>query len=246
MNNDYHLFRYVPVSSKTHLMNSKMKTIWFLLTLLSLVIIRDYVSLLCFLFFLFVIMYYSKISFINYLRGIYTLWPVYIAGFIITFLISLNVSFAFLTSIKLIFIILLFLIMTSTTSLSEIAWGLECTFNGLKKIKVPVSRISLRIAMDIKFISLIYDESKEIRKSMAYRGIPYKKGSLKSFKKMIVPVISISYKNSRRMVKIMRLRFYGNSKRRTNYHENKVTAFDKVLVVVPIVLLYVVIWLGWC
>jgi energy-coupling factor transporter transmembrane protein EcfT len=48
------------------------------------------------------------------------------------------------------------------------------------------------------------------------------------------------------MAKAMKLRFYGNSKRRTNYHENKVTKFDKVLVIIPIILMYIVIWLGWC
>ena len=80
---------------------------------------------------------------------------------------------------------------------------------------------------------------------MAYRGVSYNKNKLKSFKKMIVPVISLSYKLSRRMVKIMKLRFYGN-KKRTNYHENKVTKFDKILVFSPVILIYVVIWLGWC
>ena len=84
-----------------------------------------------------------------------------------------------------------------------------------------------------------------VRKSMAYRGISYNSNKLKSFKKMIVPVVSLSYKLSRRMVKTMKLRFYGN-KIRTNYHENKITSFDKVLVFLPIILIYIVIWLGWC
>ena len=137
------------------------------------------------------------------------------------------------------------LILTFTTSLSEIAWGFECAFACLKKINFPVSKASLKIAMDIKFISTIFEESKVVRKSMAYRGVSYNKNKLQSFKKMIVPVISLSYKLSRRMVKIMKLRFYGN-KKRTNYHENKVTKFDKILVFSPVILIYVVIWLGWC
>ena len=99
--------------------------------------------------------------------------------------------------------------------------------------------------MDIKFISTLFIQAKMVRKSMAYRGISYNSNKLKWFKKMIVPVVSLSYKLSRRMVKTMKLRFYGN-KIRTNYHENKITSFDKVLVFLPIILIYIVIWLGWC
>lgn len=246
MNNSYHFFRYVPIESKMHLMNSKMKTIWFIFCFLSLLIVKDYLSLFMLFIFLCVVVICSRIKIVNYLSGILILWPIYFVLFLLVFLISTSVSVSILITTKVVLIVLLFLIITSTTSLSEIAWGLECAFSSLKKIKIPVSKISLRIAMDIKFISLIFDEYKEIRKSMAYRGVSYKKNNVKSFKRLIVPVISLSYKNSRRMVKIMRLRFYGKSNRRTNYHDNKTTAFDKVLVIISIILVYVTILIGWC
>ena len=104
--------------------------------------------------------------------------------FLVIFFTTLNIQLAILWGLKTILIITLFLIFTFTTSLSEIAWGFECTFIKLKNINIPVSKISLRIAMDIKFISTVFEESKEIRKSMAYRGVPYKKGGLKSLKKI--------------------------------------------------------------
>lgn len=245
MNSKYPFFKYVTGESKIHLMNSKMKIIWFLITLLAIILINDYVSLLLFSLFLKFVMGFTKIDFLAYLSNALSVWVMYLFVFVIVFLITLNINLAIISGIKLLLIVTLFLILTFTTSLSEIAWGFECTFIKLKKIKVPVSKISLRIAMDIKFIATLFEESKSIRKSMAYRGVPYKKYGIASFKRMIVPVISISYKTSRRMVKVMRLRFYGNSKR-TNYHENKVTSFDKWLVTIPVLLIYFVIWLGWC
>ncbi len=244
MNSKYPFFKYITGNSLIHLMNSKMKIIWFLVTFLAIVLINDYLSLLLFILFLTFIMERTKINFMDYLYNVLSFWVIYFIFFIIMFLISIDVNLAIINSVKLILIVILFLILTFTTSLSEIAWGFECAFLKLKKINVPVSKISLRIAMDIKFISTIFEEAKAIRKSMAYRGIPYKNG-LSSFKRMIVPVISISYKTSRRMVKVMKLRFYGN-KKRTNYHENKISKFDKWLVLIPFVLLYLTIWLGWC
>ncbi len=80
---------------------------------------------------------------------------------------------------------------------------------------------------------------------MAYRGVAYKKNKIMAFKKMTIPIIRLSYKLSSRTIAAMKLRFYGSSKKRTNYHENKVTKFDKTLILFDIVLLYVVIWLGW-
>ncbi len=245
MRNKYPFFKYVTGNSKVHLMNSKMKIIWFLLTLIALLMVNDYVSLLLLTLFLLLVMANTKINPGAYISNTLMIWPLYALVLIICFSVFFNVTLSVLITLKVILIVLLFLILTFTTSLSEIAWGFECAFIKLKKIKIPVSKIALRIAMDIKFISTLFIQAKMVRKSMAYRGISYNSNKLKSFKKMIVPVVSLSYKLSRRMVKTMKLRFYGN-KIRTNYHENKITSFDKVLVFLPIILIYIVIWLGWC
>ncbi len=246
MRNKFPFFKYVTGDSKVHLMNSKMKIIWLLLTILTIILINDYISLVIVTLFLVFIMENTKINLGAYISNLLLVWPIYVLILIISFSFSFNLLFGVLTALKVVLIVLIFLILTTTTSLSEIAWGFECLFEKLKKLGVPVSKISLRIAMDIKFVSTMFEEAKTIRKSMAYRGIPYNKNKIISFKRMIVPVISLSYKLSRRMVKIMKLRFYGNSKRRTNYHENKITKYDKILVFVPFVLIYIVIWLGWC
>lgn len=244
--NRYPFFKYVTGDSKVHLMNSKLKIVWFLITFLSVLLLRDFVSLSIVFIFLFVIASNTKISFNAYVLNILLVWPVNVLIGLITLLCTFSITTAVLVGIKAMLVIFLFLILTFTTSLSEIAWGFECLFGFLKKIKFPVSKVSLRIAMDIKFISTLFEQSREIRKSMAYRGVPYNKKGLGAFKKMIVPVISLSYKLSRRTVKAMRLRFYGSSKRRTNYHENKTTNYDKILIFLSVVVTYVVIWLGWC
>lgn len=245
MKDKYPFFRYVTGDSKIHKLNSKMKIAWFLLSILLILILNDYISsLLIFLYLLF-IMKETKIPLLAYFENTLLIWIVYVLGFVITFLISCNVLLSCLITIKLMFIIILFLILTFTTSLSEIAWGFECLFLRLKKIHVPVSKISLKISLGIKFVATLFEQSKTIRKSMAYRGVSYSDSKFKTFKKMFFPIIRLSYKLSLRTGTAMRLRFYSNLKRRTNYHENKTTKFDKFLIVNCFVLIYLVIWLGW-
>ena len=242
----YPFFKYITGESKVHLMNSKLKIIWVLLYLLSIILVRDYVSLLIISSFLFIIMLNTKISLQAYISNLFKLRYFYVLMALLMFLLSFNISFAIFTFLKLILLICLLLVLTFTTSLSEIAWGIECAFIKLKKIKVPVSKIALKIAMNIKFISTLFEQYDEIRKSMAYRGVPYNKKGISTLKKLILPVIRLSYKRSRMMAKAMKLRFYGSSKRRTNYHDNKVTKYDKYLILISIITIYIIIWLGWC
>lgn len=245
MKNNHQFFRYLTGNSKVHLMNSKMKIIWFLILLINIAISRDLLSLtLCFLFLAFIILK-SKINMNTYGYNVLKIYPIYIFVFIVSFIINYSVLNCFFGVLKVILITLLILILTFTTSLSEIAWGIECVLRPLEKIGISVSNFSLRIAFSIKFISTLLEKFYEVRKSMAYRGLAYNKNKLGSFKKMIVPSINLSYKLSCRTITAMKLRFYGYSKKRTNYHENKVTNFDKILIFIDIILLYVVIWLGW-
>lgn len=243
--NNYAFFRYNPGESKIHKMNSKYKIICLLLSILVSILTIDYISLGIFLLFLVYLCISSKISIKIYINNLFLIWPLYLLIFILSNLITFNIYIAFLLAIKFMCFVILMLILTFTTSLSEIAWGFECLFIKLKKIKVPVSKISLKIAMMIKFISTFVEQYRQIRKSMAYRGVSLGTSKIKTFRKMFIPVINLSYKLSKRTLTAMKLRFYGTSKKRTNYHDNKVTSYDKVLVVVNIVLIYISISLGW-
>lgn len=242
---NYPLFRYITGDSKVHLMNSKMKILWMLLSTLLIALISEYISLFIFALFLLFVIKKTNIRIDFYLANILILWPLYLVIFLISFLLSCSMLTTLLIELKFVLFVIVFIIVTFTTSLSEIAWGFENLFIKLKKIKVPVTKISLRIAFSIKFISTLFEQSKDVRKSMAYRGVPYCSGFIIPFKKMVLPIISLSYKLSRRTIKAMKLRFYGYSNKRTNYHENKTTNFDKALIVADIIILYIIIYFRW-
>ena len=245
MNKKHSFFKYIPRESKVHMMNSKMKVAWFLLSVFITLLLKDYFSVLIVSSFLIYIVIKTKIDFDVYASNILILWFIYYFTFLLSFLVTFDLLLSLLIVLKLVLIVILFLILTFTTSLSEIAWGFESLFKPLKKIGFPVSNASLMIALAIKFFSNLFDQSRAVRKSMAYRGIPYKKNRITTFRKMTIPIIRLSYKLSTRTIAVMKLRFYGYGKKRTNYHENKVTKFDKTLIILDFILFYFVIWLGW-
>lgn len=245
MNNNYPFFRYIDGTSLIHSMNSKRKILWLLLSHLIVILIRDYVSLAIFSIILLFVAYLSKIKPNAYISNLLLVWPLYLIFLIITYLISFNIWLSIMVCIKIMIIIFLLLIVTFTTSLSEIAWGFECLFSFLKKYKFPISKISLKIALTIKFIEALFVQYKNVRKSMAYRGVSYSSSKLVTFKKMIIPAISLSYKLSKRKKAAMKLRFYGLSKTRTNYHEYKGSKLDISLIVLDLVLIYFVFYMGW-
>ena len=85
---------------------------------------------------LFYLMQASKISIEGYIVNILKVWPLYVLGFILGYLFTFNISIGLCIAIKLVYFILTNLILTFTTSLSEIAWGFECLFIKLNKESV--------------------------------------------------------------------------------------------------------------
>lgn len=184
----------------------------------------------------------TKISLKYYVIDILNAWFLYLLTFLITYIFTFDLKLSMFMSLKVIMLILVFVIFTFTTSLSEIAWGNECLFQKFKKIGVPVTKISLKIAMILKFLSTLFEEKKAVRKSMVYRGVPTNKISLKY---TINPSLLLSLRHVKTVENAMKVRFYGKAKRRTNYHDYKVTKFDKVNVFISMVLIYVIIYVGW-
>lgn len=244
MNNNYPFFKYISGDSKVHKMNSKYKILFILFMFILLAITRDIISLL--ILSVYVLFFISKtnINIKYYIYNTIRVYFVFLLTFIFVFLLKLDILYALFVSYKVMLAVLLMLALTFTTSLSEIAWGIECLFSKLKKIKIPVSKIALKIAMYIKFVSTVFEQMINIRKSMAYRGVAYT-SKITALKNMIIPVLTLSYKSSKRIISSMKLRFYGYSKNRTNYNENKTTKFDKCLIIIECVMLYFIIWLGW-
>ena len=238
--NSVSYFRYITKDSFLHKMNSKIKILNLLLLLLSIILVNNnYIYLVIFII-IFFTMIKSKINLNVYLINFLELWVLYVITFLISYFITFDVYKSCFILVKEFYIVFLFLILTFTTSLSEISWGFECLFNPLKKYKLPVSKISLKLALSIKFLSSFVNKYKEIKKSILYRGISYN-SRLKLFKEIFLSSIRLSINLTKKTSLSMKLRFYGYKNNRTNYHDNKKTKLDKLFIFLNCVLLYIII-----
>ncbi|MEG2351508.1 MAG: energy-coupling factor transporter transmembrane protein EcfT [Bacilli bacterium] len=245
MQNKYPFFKYVPGDSKVHKMSSKLKIMCLLLSLLIIVLIKDPLCFMLYVILLGIIMIRSQISLKQYgLNLLEVVWFIVII-YIITFFITFDLLISMIISVKFILIVMNLLIITFTTSISEIAWGIEGLFSKLKKLKVPVAKIALSCAATVKFTATLFEQFKTIRKSMAYRGLPYNSNPILIVNKMVIPVTVLSYKRAVKVKKAMKLRFYGCVTNRTNYHGYKETKEGKIFLLAEVILLYLVISLGW-
>lgn len=145
-----------------------------------------------------------------------------LSSFAITLMLSV--------SLKIFLMILIVTILTSTTSAVELTYALEDILNPLRIFRLPVTVWSTTIALGIRFIPSLLDESERIMKAQASRGLDFKNGNLKdkllSLTSFIVPLFSIAFKKADELANAMEARGYNPRYTRTRYRDYKIFAID--------------------
>lgn len=232
--------KYIPVNSKIHVMHSTSKIICLLLFLAALLI--DNILLLILLSILtLVMMLLSKVKLSLYFKSISSLKVLFIFLIIITFIFNDSWYVTLTTIVKIILGLLYTMILTYTTSKSEITDGLERVFRPLSIIKIPVKKLALTLTLALRFIPTIFEQTEKIMKSQASRGVDFKhtnlKGKIIAISSMIVPMFILSTKKAEVVADVMEVRLYNLKTRRTNYRFNKWHGFDENIVMIHIGLL---------
>lgn len=131
---------------------------------------------------------------------------------------------------KIFLMILVVSILTSTTSSLELTSALEDILNPLRIFRLPINEWSTTIALAIRFIPSLLDESNKIMKAQASRGLDFSNGNLKdkmhSLTSLIVPLFSIAFRKADELANAMEARNYNPRTTRTRYREFKINFFD--------------------
>lgn len=237
--------KYIPLNSRLHRMNSISKIICLLLFLAMLLI--DDVILLCLLTGLtFIMMISSKVPFKLYLKSVSGLRFLIIFLFIITLIFRDSWYIMITSTVKIILGVLYTMVITYTTSKSEISYGLEKVFSPLKIFKIPVKQMSLTLTLALRFIPTIFEQTEKIMKSQASRGIDFRhvnlKGKIIAITSMMVPMFVLTSKKADVVADVMEVRLYDQDVKGTNYRFNKWHGVDDNLVVFHIgILLYFIL-----
>ena len=127
--------------------------------------------------------------------------------------------------LRLIMMLSITMILTSTTKPMDLTRGLEWLMTPLKYIKVPVHIIAMTISIALRFIPTILEETARIMKAQESRGVDFAHGSLKvkarAVISLIIPLFVSSIDRSEELANAMEARGYDPNKERTSYRKLK-------------------------
>ncbi|MDE6645713.1 MAG: energy-coupling factor transporter transmembrane protein EcfT [Malacoplasma sp.] len=136
-------------------------------------------------------------------------------------------------TLKIFLMILIVTILTSTTSSIQLTCALEDILNPFRYLRLPVAEWSMTIALVLRFIPSLLDESNRILKAQASRGLDFKNGSLKdklfSLTSLVVPLFSIAFKKAGELSNAMEARGYNPRYSRTRYRDYDIKFWDWII-----------------
>lgn len=140
--------------------------------------------------------------------------------------------------LRLIIMIALTMILTSTTKPLDLANGFEWFLTPLKIVKFPVAEVSMTISIALRFIPTLLDETGRIMKAQESRGIDFAHGGLKSKFKgiiaLIVPLFVSAFQRSEELANAMEARGYDPRGKRTRYRELNWKLRDTIALIIII------------
>lgn len=237
--------KYYNKISVIHRLSPIFKIISLFIMIGSIFFIDSYIDILMLTCYLVLMMIYSNISIITYLKNIYSIKIFLIFIFIIDLIFYSSISNIIFDLYKIIFIIIYSSALTYTTSTSEITYGIEKILKPLSNY-IPVNDISMIITLTIRYIPTLTMESSRIIKSQKLRGIDFDSKNIRvkisSLVGVFIPMFILSLKKSESLGDIMDLRLYNYGKSRTNLRTNSWRKIDSILLFLNIVILGIVIF----
>lgn len=134
--------------------------------------------------------------------------------------------------IRFVMIILISTVLTLTTTSLQIADAITWLLTPLKYLKVPVEQISLVMAIALRFVPTLMDETVKIMNAQRARGVDFNSGGLIKRTKNIVPILIPLFINSLTialdLAVAMESRGYRENAPRTHYRALKWTKYDLI------------------
>lgn len=245
--------KYTNLNTIIHRLDSRFK-IGSMILLMVLVFLNygNYMNnifvLLVFSILILILMLISKISLLSLFKSLKFLWFMIIILLLINCFIPYNnpthelfkigslviytesILNSLLVTIRIILMVELTLILTSTTQILDITYAFEWYLTPLKIFKFPIGVISMTITLAIRFIPTLLEEAYKIMKAQKARGVNYNKGAIiskvKSVTTLIIPLLVDSMSRSEELAIAMEARGYDPYKTRSKYRILKFSFLD--------------------
>lgn len=244
MLNNITIGRYINKSSVVHKLNPVFKIISLIIMIISIFFIDSYIDITLLSLYLLLAVLYSDIDIEVYLKNIYGIKIFLIFIFIIDLIFFTSINRIIFDIFKLIFIVLYSSILTYTTSITELTYGIETLLKPLNKL-IPVGDIAMIITLSIRYIPTLTEEATRIINAQKLRGINFDTKNIKekliSISGILMPMFTLSIKRAEGSADIMDIRLYNYGRSRTNYRTNKWTKINSLLLILNILILIIII-----
>ncbi len=150
--------------------------------------------------------------------------------------------------LRVVIVVLLSSMLTFSTSSTDLNNGMESVLSPLKVVKVPVSEISMMLALTLRFIPTLLQETNKIMKAQASRGVDFKESNIKQkamqIVSLLVPMFVISFSRAEDLANAMESRGYVIGAPRTKYDEMKLRFLDFMTLIILISVLALFIYIN--
>jgi len=187
-----------------------------------------------------VIMVLAQVNFLSFLNNLKALWFMMFVLVLINCLIPYgdysHIMFAFSNGfsiywealfnalrvgLRIVLMVALTMILTSTTSPLDITYAFEWYLTPLKLIKFPTQVISMTISLSLRFIPTLLEEAQRIMRAQKSRGVDYNRGviskKIKSITTLVIPLLVSCFSRSEELALAMDARGYDPYATRTRY-----------------------------
>ena len=236
--------RYTHYNTFTHKLDARNKLLLLVVLIVGIffqfrVWSTTIVFSLLYLVLLIALMLISRVSFLKLLSSLKGMWILILFMFAIyvfipnpayTGPIAFNIGFdvywqAFYQAgyiiLRLVFMIALMMVLTSTTTPMNLTYAFEWYMTPLEVIKVPVHAIAMTLSIALRFIPTLLDEADRIMKAQASRGVDFTHGRLikrfKAITSLIIPLFVSEIDRSEELSNAMEARGYDPNAKRTRY-----------------------------
>ncbi|MCR4699117.1 MAG: energy-coupling factor transporter transmembrane protein EcfT [Bacilli bacterium] len=125
---------------------------------------------------------------------------------------------------RLVLIIMITNIFTSSTKPMEMTNALEWLLWPLGLIRIPLHKFAMAISLALRFTPTLQEETDRIMKAQASRGVDYKQGKfkekIKALVALIIPLFMSAFTTSGQLADAMEARGYDPNAKRTRYKTN--------------------------
>ena len=238
--------RFTPFNTVTHRLDPRNKILLLILLMVSIFLkVDSWSSTLlistALLLILILFMLISRVSFIGLFKSLKAMWflllflfiiyifipnntynPEHIAFYIGTYGVNYDAFYQVgYIVVRIIMMLMITMILTSTTSPMNLTYGLEWYMTPLKLVKFPAHIVAMTLSIALRFIPTLLDETDRIIKAQSSRGVDFQKGGLiKKFSaiiSLIIPLFVSAINRSEELSNAMEARGYDPYAKRSRY-----------------------------